>query len=142
MNQLTYWIGVSFPFALLSIILVALVGVLIAQRRWHSRHAPSLKYGLQRFKVSLILLAICIGIAAVTAQVFTADLNSFGYPNAPADVQTAEQILGYLQQYHRGITTNTYALLWFFYAFVVWFLTTLYAFAQAVVKTILAHPYQ
>ncbi|MGD1906583.1 MAG: hypothetical protein ACFB0C_11390 [Leptolyngbyaceae cyanobacterium] len=82
-----------------------------------------------------------MGIAAFTAYQFTADLNRFSYPDGPTDVQTAEQILDYLQQYHRVTMTNTYALLWFVYAFVVWFLTTLYAFARSVVKATLAHPH-
>ena len=139
MTQLAYLIGVLFPFSLLSVVLVTFVGILVVQQRWHDSGSPSLKRSLQHFKVSLILLAICIGIAAVTTQALTSDLNSFGYLDGPADVQTAEQILDYLQQYNRGILTNTYALLWFLYAFAVWFLTTLYAFARAVVKAVLAH---
>ena len=142
MDQFVYLISVLFPFLLLLIVLLTFVGVLVAQRRWNSHNSPSLMRSLQRFKISLILLAICIGIAAVTTQVLTADLNNFDYPDVSADGQTAEQILDYLQQYHRGIMTTTYALLWFFYAFTVWFLTTLYAFAQAVVKAVLIHPRQ
>ncbi|MGD1932476.1 MAG: hypothetical protein ACFB12_26585 [Leptolyngbyaceae cyanobacterium] len=134
-------IGVLFPFLLLSVFFVTLIGILVAQRRWQGRGSPSLKGSLQRFKVSLVLLAICLGIAAVTIQSLTTGLNSFGYPDVPTEVETAEQILDYLQQYHRGIMTNTYAMLWFFYAFVVWFLSTLYAFAQAVVKALLAQPH-
>ena len=141
MDQLTYLIGISWPFALLSLFLVTLIGILVARQRWHDSGSPSLNRSLQRFKVSLILLSICMGIAAFTAYQFTADLNRFSYPDGPTDVQTAEQILDYLQQYHRVTMTNTYALLWFVYAFVVWFLTTLYAFARSVVKATLAHPH-
>ncbi|MEM0982198.1 MAG: hypothetical protein AAGH78_18265 [Cyanobacteria bacterium P01_H01_bin.58] len=141
MTQFLPLIGTLFPFLLLSVFLVTLIGLLVAQRRWQSRGSPSLKGSLRRFKVSLALLAIYLGIAAVTVQTLTTGLNSFGYPDGPADVQTAEQILNYLQQYNRGIMANTYALLWFFYAFAVWFLTTLYAFAQAVVKALLAQPH-
>ena len=141
MTQFLQVIGVLFPFLLLSVFFVALIGILVAQRRWQHRGSPSLKGSLRRFKVSLALLAIYLGIAAVTVQTLTTGLNSFGYPDVLADVQTTEQILDYLQRYNRAIMTNTYALLWFFYAFVVWFLTTLYAFAQAVVKAILAHPH-
>ena len=138
MDQLAYLIGVLFPLSLLSVGLVTLVGILVVQQRWHDSGSPSLKRSLQHFKVSLILLAICLGIAAVTTQAITTDLNSFGYPDGPADIQSAEQILDYLQRYNRGIMTNTYTLLWFLYAFTVWFLTTLYAFARAVVKAVLA----
>ena len=141
MTQFLPLISTLFPFLLLSIFFVTLIGILVAQRRWQGRGSPSLKGSLQRFKVSLALLAICLGIAAVTVQTLTIGLNSFGYPDGPADVQTAEQILDYLQQYNRGIMANTYTLLWFFYAFAVWFLTTLYAFAQAVVKALLAQPH-
>ena len=138
MDQFAYLIGVLFPLSLLSVGLVTLVGILVVQQRWHDSGSPSLKRSLQHFKVSLILLAICLGIAAVTTQAITTDLNSFGYPDGPADIQSAEQILDYLQRYNRGIMTNTYTLLWFLYAFTVWFLTTLYAFARAVVKAVLA----
>ena len=142
MDQLANFVSVLLPFGLLSITVVLLVGVLIVQHRRPGQISTSLKRSLQLFKINLMLLAICIAIAAITAQVLTAPLDSFGYPDGPADVQTAEQILDYLQQYNRAITTNTYALLWFLYAFTVWFLTTLYGFARALVQTLLARPYQ
>lgn len=142
MTQFLPLISTLFPFLLLLVFFVTLIGILVVQRRWQYQGSPSLKGSLQRFKVSLTLLAVCLGIAALTAQALTRGLSSFGYPDVPADVQTTEQILDYLQRYNRAIMTNTYALLWFFYAFVVWFLTTLYAFAQAVVKAMLAYPHQ
>ncbi len=130
-----------FPFFIsLVVFIIPVATLLVLVYRFRSnRGYPSLKHSLQHLKISLTLLGIGIGIAAVIARMLTADLNSFGYPDVPADVQTAEQILDYLQRYNRSIVTNTYALLWFFYAFAVWFLTTLYAFARAVVKAILAH---
>ena len=67
------------------------------------------------------MLVAWFGIAAVTAQAITTGFSSFGYPDVPTDVQTAEKILDHLQQYNRAIMTNTYALLWFFCAFAVWF---------------------
>lgn len=69
------------------------------------------------------------------------NLSDLGYSDISEDMQTAEQIIDYLQQQKRAIAINIYALLWFFYVFVVWFLTTPYAFAQAVVKAMLAHPH-
>lgn len=142
MDQFAYLIGVLFPFLLILIVLMILVGVLVVQQRQHSRNPSSLQQSLQRFKVSLILLAIGISVAAVFIQSAIVDLDGFGYPELPEDVQTSAQIMGYLQRYSRGIRTNTYAIIWFFYAFAAWFLTTLYAFAQAVAKAVLSRSHQ
>ena len=76
-------------------------------------------------------------IAAVITYALTVTLNNSGYPTAPEDVQTAEQILTYLQQYNRAIVTNTHVLLWLFCSLTVWFLTTLYTFAKAIVHALL-----
>ncbi|MGD1859967.1 MAG: hypothetical protein ACFB0E_08360 [Leptolyngbyaceae cyanobacterium] len=98
----------------------------------------SLRQSFQQFKVNLIVLAVCMTIATAALYILTAALNVAGYPNAPEDVQTAEQVLNYLQQYNRAIRTNTYVLLWCFYGLTISFLTTFYVFAQAIVRALLA----
>ena len=139
MSQFISLTNAFFPFLLFlisSILFMTFAGALIFHRRRNDYHGISLRRSLWRFKVNLILLAVCITIAAATLYILTAALNDYGYPNVPEDVQTAEQILNYLQQYNRAIMTNTYALLWFFYALTVWFLTTLYSFAKAMVQAL------
>ncbi|MEM1310117.1 MAG: hypothetical protein AAGF98_11635 [Cyanobacteria bacterium P01_H01_bin.153] len=126
-----------FPYLIFPILLMTFFGVLLFYRQRNGQQAISLRRSLWHFKVNLILLAVCATIATVTVYILTATLDDAGYPNVPEDVQTAEQVLNYLQQYNRAIRTNTYALLWFFYGLTVWFLTTLYAFAQAIVHTLL-----
>lgn len=130
------------PFLILPVLLMALIGILAVYRHRTGQTPISLQRSLWQFKISLILLAICITIAAVTTYTLTATLYDSGYPSVPEDVQTADQVVAYLQQHHRAIMTNTYALLWFFYGVTVWFLTTLYAFASALVRAFLLRSHQ
>ncbi|MEM9005632.1 MAG: hypothetical protein AAGE59_19175, partial [Cyanobacteria bacterium P01_F01_bin.86] len=132
---------IFFPGIFLPFLLMILLMILVIYQQRNNQQAPSLRRSLGNFKINLILLAVCVVIAAAATYGFTAVLNDAAYPNVPEDVQTAEQVLNYLQEYNRAIRTNTYALLWFFYGLTAWFLTTLYAFAQAVVKAILARSY-
>ncbi|MEM8543421.1 MAG: hypothetical protein AAGF66_05445 [Cyanobacteria bacterium P01_H01_bin.119] len=117
---------------------MTLIGILAVYRHRNVQPNPSLRQSLRQFKVNLILLAVCMTISIAGLYILVAIPNDGGYPNVPEDVQTAEQVLNYLQQYNRTIRTNTYLLLWCFYGFTVSFLTTLYAFAQAVVRALLA----
>ncbi|MEO0374609.1 MAG: hypothetical protein AAF329_08295 [Cyanobacteria bacterium P01_A01_bin.17] len=119
------------------ILLMILLGCLAVYLRRNGRQILSLRQSLRRLKTNLILIAIWVTVTAVITYILTATLNNAGYPNVPEDVKTAEQVLTYLQQYNRAIMTNTYALLWSFYGLTVWFLTTLYAFAKAVVHALL-----
>jgi hypothetical protein len=96
----------------------------------------SMGQSLKRFRISLICLAICLVIAAITIQILMSNLSSLGYSDISENMQAVEQIVDYLQQQNRAIAINTYALLWFFYVFVVWFLTTLYAFSQSIVAAL------
>ena len=121
--------NVLFLFLIPLIFLIILIATLLAYRFSNKPEVISIRRSLQRFKISLICLAICLGIAAVAIQILMRNLNSLGYSGISEDMQTAEQIIDYLQQQQRAIAINTYALLWFFYVFVVWFLTTLYAFS-------------
>ena len=130
-----------FSFLMLLIVLIILIGTFSAYRFSSERQTISIEQSLKRFRISLIRLAICLGITAIAIQILMSNLSDLGYSDISEDMQTAEQIIDYLQQQKRAIAINIYALLWFFYVFVVWFLTTPYAFAQAVVKAMLAHPH-
>jgi hypothetical protein len=120
-----------FPFLIPLIVLVILIGTFSAYRFSPERESISIGRSLKRFRISLICLAICLGIAAIAIQILMSNLGDLGYSNISEDVQTVEQIMDYLQQQNRAIAINTYALLWFFYVFIVWFLTTLYTFSQS-----------
>ena len=133
--------NIFFPYVFFPVLLMTSMAILIAYQQRNPQQAPSITGSLRSFKINLILLAVCVVIAVAITYAFTATLNDAVYPNVPEDVQTAEQVLNYLQQYNRAIRTNTYVLLWFFYGLTAWFLTTLYAFAKAVVKAILARSY-
>ncbi|MEO0768134.1 MAG: hypothetical protein AAFY72_01665 [Cyanobacteria bacterium J06649_4] len=137
MSPLTPFTTLFSPHLILPILLMILLGCLVVYLRRKGQQIPSLRQSLRRFKINLVLMAVLVTIAAAVTYTLTATLNDSGYPNAPEDVQTAEQILIYLQQYNRAIMTNTYVLLWFFYGLTVWFLTALYAFAKAVVHALL-----
>jgi len=130
-----------FSFLMLLIVLIILIGTFSAYRFSSERQTISIEQSLKRFRISLIRLAICLGITAIAIQILMSNLSDLGYSDISEDMQTVEQIIDYLQQQKRAIAINIYALLWFFYVFVVWFLTTPYAFAQAVVKAMLAHPH-
>ncbi|NJL46365.1 MAG: hypothetical protein HC929_01160 [Leptolyngbyaceae cyanobacterium SM2_5_2] len=117
-----------FPFL---IVLIVLIGTFSAYRFSSGREIVSIGQSLKRFKISLICLAICLGIGAVTILTLMRSLSDLGYSTISEDVQTVEQIIDYLQQQNHAIAINTHALLWFFYIFVVWFMTTLYVFCQS-----------
>ncbi|MEO1589761.1 MAG: hypothetical protein AAFU71_00575 [Cyanobacteria bacterium J06632_22] len=121
--------------------MMILITILIVYQKRRTQDTPSIRRSLRYFKINLILLAVCVVIAAATTYGFTATLTDSAYPKAPEDVQTAEQVLNYLQQYNQAIRTNTYAMLWLFYGLTAWFLTTLYGFAKAVVRAIVTRPH-
>ena len=137
-NPFTSLMNIFSPYLIYPIFLMTLIGILAVYRHRNVQPNPSLRQSLRQFKVNLILLAVCMTISIAGLYILVAIPNDGGYPNVPEDVQTAEQVLNYLQQYNRTIRTNTYLLLWCFYGFTVSFLTTLYAFAQAVVRALLA----
>ena len=120
------------PVLLVPVILIGLVGILLLSRRRFSQEANVIKQELQWLQLNLILLSVFIVTAGTTVFFLNRNLDTFGYPATVDDIQTPAQVLEYLQQYNRAIATNTYALIWFLYAFVLWFLTSLYAFAQVI----------
>jgi hypothetical protein len=121
-----------FPFLMPLIVLIILIGTFSAYRFSSEQQTISIGQSLKRFRISLICLAIGLGIAAIAIQILMSNLSDLGYSDISEDVQTVEQIINYLQQQQRAIAINTYSLLWFFYIFVVWFMTTLYVFCQSI----------
>lgn len=121
-----------FPFLMPLIVLIILIRTFSAYRFSNAQEMTSIGQSLKRFRISLICLAICLVIAAIALQILMRNLNNLGYSDISEDMQTVEQIIDYLQQQQpRAIAINTYALLWFFYVFIVWFMTTLYAFSHS-----------
>lgn len=137
MTQLADFLNVFNPIFILPIVLIKAVVIMLFFRRQMNQEPNLIKRGLHWFKLNLILLSIFIVIAGTISFLLNRTLDSVGYPANVSDLQTTEQILAYLQRYNRAITTNTYALIWFLYAFVIWFLTSLYAFAQVFTETLL-----
>lgn len=113
------------------IVLIILIETFSAYRFSNAQEMTSIGQSLKRFRISLICLAICLVIAAIALQILMKNLNNLGYSDISEDMQTVEQIIDYLQQQQRAIAINTYALLWFFDVFIVWFMTTLYAFSHS-----------
>ena len=61
-------------------------------------------------------------------------LSTFGYPQSTEEIQTAKQVLRYLQDYNRALVRLTMVLSWFLFAFIWWFLSTVYALSNALKK--------
>lgn len=138
MNQIVSSFDTLIPLIIFPVILIIFVTVLLRLRRQIEREPNLVKRGLKLLKLNLTLLAIFTGIDCMAIFVLIGPLNSFYYPRALEDVQTTEQVLGYLQQYNRAIATTAYALFWFLCTFAIWFLTSLYAFAQVISDALLS----
>ncbi|MEO0408447.1 MAG: hypothetical protein AAF289_13950 [Cyanobacteria bacterium P01_A01_bin.135] len=120
-------------------ILICVVILLIYRRRI-DREPNLLKRGFYLFRLNLILLGVFTGFIALLVFPLSPSLGSFGYPDTAEDVQSAEQILEYLQLYNQALVTSLNALTWFFYLFAIWFLTALYSFAVLIKDALLARP--
>jgi len=124
-------------WVLLPILLVFTVLLLIYRRRL-DREPNLLKRGFRLFRLNLILLGLFTAIAGLFVFPLAPPLSTFGYPETVADIQDAEQLLRYLQQYNRALVTNLHAFSWFLYIFAFWFLSSIYGFAKVITDALLA----
>ena len=59
-------------------------------------------------------------------------LSTFDYPKTERDIQSASQLLTYLQDYNKAIVRTTQVVHWFIFVFVWWFLTSYFEFSKAI----------
>jgi len=111
---------------------ISVVAVItLAFRFYARRQTNSLQRAWELFRFNtiaigamLVLLLFCLPSTPV--------LSTFGYPAGIQAVTQPQLLLGTLQDYNRALTRTTDVVYWLLFIFVWWFLTSLYAFSQAV----------
>jgi hypothetical protein len=116
---------ILFP-AILVMIVISLAFRLYARRLVDPLRRAWVQFRLDTIVVGamLLLLWFCLPI--------TATLSTSGYPAGIEAVTQPQQLLNTLQEYNRALVRTTEVVYWLLFFFVWWFLTSLYAFSQAV----------
>lgn len=79
-----------------------------------------MKLSLILFGIYSLVLWLCVPATPV--------LETFGYPETVADIQTQAQILKYLQDYNKVIVKTTDILRWFLFGFIWFFMSNIYLY--------------
>ena len=61
-------------------------------------------------------------------------LSTFGYPRTVDEIQSAKQLLHYLQDYNKALVRTATVVHWFVFVFIWWFLTTIYSLSKALTR--------
>jgi hypothetical protein len=123
----------SFYIALAAVVLAHL-----ACRYFMRREQDPLRRALTLIKLNLAIVG-AFSLFLWWQLPITAVLNSFGYPQAQADIQSAKSLLPYLQESNRALVRTTQVLSYFIFLFVWWFLATLFDLSK-IVTTIASNP--
>lgn len=117
---------------LLAAVLVFAIGKLLS--RYFVRHEQDpMQKTLKLFRFHLAFVGgFCILLWFLLPA--TPVLSTFGYPKSESDIQSAQSLLRYLQDYNRALVRTTQVLHWFIFVFVWWFMTTLYELSKTLAK--------
>lgn len=111
--------------------------ILLINRRRINQDPHIVKRSFRLLKLYLISIGSFTAITWLVVSSFPAILTTFGYPDTVESIQTTEQILDYLQQYNRALTTTMNAFSLFLFAFTVWLLSSIYEFAKTITHALI-----
>ena len=112
----------------------ALIALLIGGVLGHFLQRPQadpMKRALVTLKTNFIVVgAFCMVLWFLLPS--TPALSTFGYPTGEGSIQSASQLLRYLQDYNKALVRTTQVVHWFIFVFVWWFLTSYFYFSKAI----------
>ena len=112
-------------YKVLYIAVAVAIAANIAARMFLRREQDPLRKALHLARLNLVIMGgFCLLLWWQLP--ITPALSSFGYPRTEADVQSAQSLLRYLQEYNRALVTTTEVLRTFLFVFVWWFLVMLF----------------
>jgi hypothetical protein len=120
----------SLSTILLPAILVLAV-VTLAFRFYARRKTNPLQRAWELFRFNTVAIGAML-LLLLFCLPSTPSLSTFGYPAGLQAVTQPQLLLNSLQEYNRALVRTTDVVFWLLFFFVWWFLTSLYAFSQAV----------
>jgi hypothetical protein len=115
---------------------VAMAVTILLSRRATKGKSP-LESGFITVRVSFLGFGIILGGLYISLPM-TPILSTFGYPADLHDISSPKKLLVFLQEYNHAIVDTVTIVRYFFLAFAVWFLRSMYVlggFAQAASRT-------